>query len=140
MGNGGGEKEEEVNLQIIWPTRLLSNPVTRPVLRQVALSWSGKPLALSSFPASSLFIQTLISQLRHTMLPLHCCRTALLLWLRSNKRNLVEVQLEKSKLAVGHFDNLHRAEPPAATCPLWTSNNIHRAFVPSLGNSQHPKS
>ena len=41
---------------------------------------------------------------------LHCCwcRVVLLWLLNSNKRNLVEVQLEKSKLAVGHFDKLQR--------------------------------
>ena len=45
MGNGGGEKEEEVNLQIISPTK--SNPVTPAALRQVAVSRGRGSLWLS---------------------------------------------------------------------------------------------
>ena len=54
MGNGGGEKEEEVNLQIIWPTK--SNPVTPAALRQVAVSrgrgslWLSRGSQRRSFP------------------------------------------------------------------------------------------
>ena len=106
----------------------------------------GKPLALSLswFPAKSVFIQT---RSQRTMIPpnsflwqLHCCWcSVVLLWLlNSNKRNLVEVQLEKSKLAVGHFDKLQRramATPAPSARPTFT-----RLCRPSLGNSQHPKS
>ena len=57
----------------------------------------------------------------------------------SNKRNLVEVQLEKSKLAVGHFDNLHSSHLPpldvqqhsSSLCPLprkqSTSKELNKA-------------
>ena len=62
-----------------------------------------------------------------------------ILWLSSNKRNLVEVQLEKSKLAVGHFDNLHSSHLPpldvqqhsSSLCPLprkqSTSKELNKA-------------
>ena len=101
-------------------------------------------MALSWFPASSLSIQTLISQSPHNAAStkqLHCSCTALLNLVgpSSNKRNLVEVQLEKSKLAVGHFDNLHSSHLPpldvqqhsSSLCPLprkqSTSKELNKA-------------
>ena len=141
-----GEKEEEVNLQIIWlPARIKSG---RPVLRQVARG-SGKPLVLSLswFPAL-LFIQTLISQPPHnaftkqSRFTMHsCCCSVVLLWLPSNKRNLVEVQLEKSKLAVGHFDNLHQLnvqQHSFAFVPPSETVNSQRVKQSCLSSSQTP--
>ena len=96
-------------------------------------------MALSWFPASSLSIQTLISQLPHNAASIVLVLLSSILWLSSNKRNLVEVQLEKSKLAVGHFDNLHSSHLPpldvqqhsSSLCPLprkqSTSKELNKA-------------
>ena len=102
-----------MNLQIISNPPTHSPPTQRqiksggcPVLRQV-----GKPLVPSVVRFHS---KPDLTQRFHQAV-------ALLLRLKRNKRNfnLVEVQFEKSKLDVGHFDNLQQPEP------AWTSNNPH---------------